>query len=110
MRVEQVCGAVQGDRGLAGARPAAHDEHARQVGADRLVLFGLDRGDDVAHAPGAVAVERGEQRALAGDGEPGGLEASASNTSSSSAVMCRPPRVMKCRRRTTCIGSTAVAR
>ena len=29
VRVEQVGGAVQGDGGLAGARPALHDQHAR---------------------------------------------------------------------------------
>ncbi len=73
VRVEQVRGTVQRDGGLAGARSAAHDEHAGQVGADRLVLLGLDRGDDVAHAAGAMAIERGEQRALAGDGEARGL-------------------------------------
>ena len=50
--------------------PPADDEHAGDVGADRFVLFGLDRGDDVAHAAGAVAFERGEQRALAGDRQP----------------------------------------
>ncbi len=69
VRVEQVRGAVQGDRGLARSRPAADDQHAVHVGADRFVLFGLDRGDDVAHAAGAVALQRGEQRALARDPE-----------------------------------------
>ena len=71
MRVEEVRGAVQRDCGLAGAGPARDDEHAGDVGADRLVLLGLDRRDDVAHAAGAVALERGEQRAFARDLEPG---------------------------------------
>ena len=48
------------------ARPAS-------VGADRFVLLGLDRGDDVAHAAGAGPLERGEQRALADHREPGGV-------------------------------------
>ena len=75
---------MQRDRGLAGAGTAGDDQHAGQVGADRLVLLGLDRGDDVAHAAGAVAFERGEQRALAHDrGSPTASAASWSNTSSS---------------------------
>ncbi len=69
MRVEKVRGAVQRDRGLAGAGPARDDEHAVRVGSDRFVLLGLDRRDDVAHAAGAVPLERGEQRALARDRE-----------------------------------------
>ncbi len=70
VRVEQIGGAVQGDRGLPGARSAPDDQHAVHVGADRFVLFGLDRGDDVAHAPGAVPLQGREQRALARDPEP----------------------------------------
>ena len=35
----------------------------REVGADDLVLLGLDRGDDVAQLAGAGRLERGEQRA-----------------------------------------------
>ena len=69
VRVEQVRGAVQRDRGLARTRAAPDHEHAVDVGADRLVLLGLDGGDDVAHAAGAVLLERGEQRAFAGDPE-----------------------------------------
>ena len=57
VRVEQEGGAVQRDRGLAGARAALDDEHAGQRGADDAVLLGLDGGDDVAHAAGAVRVE-----------------------------------------------------
>ncbi len=70
-RVEEVRGAVQGHRGLAGARSARDDQRALDVGADRFVLFGLDGRDDVAHAAGAVALERGEQRAFTGDREAG---------------------------------------
>jgi hypothetical protein len=33
---------------------------------DDLVLLGLDRGDDVAHRPGARRVEGGQQLALRG--------------------------------------------
>ncbi len=65
VRVEEVRGAVQRDRGLAGARPALHDEHAAEAGADDAVLLGLDGGDDVVHPAGAARGERGEQRALA---------------------------------------------
>src|SRR3989442_794619 len=65
MGVQQVRGAVQGDHRLAGAGTALHNEHARQLGPDDLVLLALDRGDDVAEATGAVRLERGEQRALA---------------------------------------------
>ena len=54
MRVEQVGGAVQRDGRLAGPGAAGDHEDARQGGPDRLVLLGLDRGDDVAHPAGAV--------------------------------------------------------
>ena len=54
-------------RRLARSRPAGDDEHPGQVGADGLILFGLDRRNDVAHPAGAVAFERGEQRAFTGD-------------------------------------------
>ena len=74
MGVEEVSGAVQRHGGLAGAGAAGDDEHTWEVGADRLVLLGLDGGDDVAHATGAVPFERGEQRALARDFEAGGRD------------------------------------
>ena len=73
VRIEEIRGAVQRDRGLAGAGSAADHEDAGEVGADRLVLLGLDRGDDVAHAPGAVALERAEQRAFTAHLESGRL-------------------------------------
>ena len=59
--VEQVGGAVQGDRRLAGAWSALHDEHAAQRAADDLVLLPLDGRHDVAHAPGAGPLEGGEE-------------------------------------------------
>ncbi len=62
---------MQGDRGLAGARTAAHDEHPGEIGPDGFVLLGLDGGDDVAHAAGAGPVEGGEQRPLPHHGEAG---------------------------------------
>ena len=65
MRVEEERGAVERDRGLPCAGAAGDDEHAGKVGADHVVLLGLDRGDDVGHASGPPALERGEQRALA---------------------------------------------
>ena len=73
VRVEQVRGTVQRDRGLARARSSADHEDAGKVGPDRLVLLGLDRRDDVAHAPGAVAFERAEERAFAAHLETGRL-------------------------------------
>ena len=48
--VEQVRGAVQRDHGLARARAALHDQHAGHRRPDDVVLFGLDRGDDVGRA------------------------------------------------------------
>ena len=47
--VQQERGAVQPDRGLAGAGRALHADRLLQVGADDDVLLGLDGGDDVAH-------------------------------------------------------------
>ena len=65
VRVEQVGGAVQGHRGLAGAGAALDDEHAGEGGADDLVLLALDGADDVAHVARAGLAERGQQRARA---------------------------------------------
>ena len=45
---------MQGDGGLARARTTG-DHEAPGNGADRLVLLGLDGGDDVVHPPGAPA-------------------------------------------------------
>ncbi len=64
--VEEVGGAVQGDGGLAGAGAALDDEDTAVRGADDAVLVGLDGLHDVAHAPGACGVQRGEQHGVAG--------------------------------------------
>jgi len=55
--VEEERGAVQTDRGLAGARTALHDEARLERCADHDVLLGLDRGHDVAHLAGAFALQ-----------------------------------------------------
>ena len=65
--VQEVRRAVQRDNGLAGARPAGDGGDAGVVGADRLVLLGLDGGDDVAHPRPPGTLQRGHQRALADD-------------------------------------------
>ena len=53
--VEQPRGAVQADRGLAGAGAALHDERAVGRQADQLVLLRRDRRDDLAHLADALA-------------------------------------------------------
>ena len=63
--VQQVGGAVQRNDRLAGPRAALDDEHAGLRRTDDLVLFGLDRGDDVAERSRAAAFEGGEQRRVA---------------------------------------------
>ncbi len=68
--VQQICRAVEGDDGLAGARTALDHEHTGLRRADDLVLLGLDRGDDVAERPGAAALEGGEQGRVATQGRP----------------------------------------
>ena len=62
MVVEQERGTVEPDRGLAGSRPALHREHTTQGRADHVVLFGLDRGDDVEHQARATTLDLREQR------------------------------------------------
>ena len=69
--VEQEGRAVQRDDGLAGAG-AAGDRHDALAGrADRLVLLGLDGGDDRVHRAVAGAGELRHQRALADDRQVG---------------------------------------
>ena len=67
--VEKVRRPVQGHDGLAGAGAAGDDRDAGVVGADRLVLLGLDGGDDVLHAGAARPRQRRHERALADDGQ-----------------------------------------
>ncbi len=66
VRVQEVGGAVQRDRGLARARPALDHERPGQVGADDAVLLGLDGRDDVRHPARTALGHRRQQRALAG--------------------------------------------
>jgi hypothetical protein len=61
MRIEEPRSTVQSHRRLAGAGAALHDERALGLGRDQPVLVGLDRRDDVAHAPFAAPVELLEQ-------------------------------------------------
>ncbi|MEJ7720635.1 MAG: hypothetical protein WKF58_09390 [Ilumatobacteraceae bacterium] len=65
VRVQQVCGTVQRDDGLAGAGSALHDQHTGLWRADDLVLLALDRGHDVAERSRAAALERRQQRRVA---------------------------------------------
>ena len=69
VRVEEVRGAVQRHRRLPGAGATGDHEDPGERRPDRFVLLGLDGGDDVAHPPGALEVERGEERALPHHGE-----------------------------------------
>ena len=69
--VEQVRGAVERHRGLAGARRPLDDRHAGAGATDHDVLLGLDRGHHVLHATGPRRVERGHQRTLADEVQPG---------------------------------------
>ncbi len=61
---EQVGGAVQGDLRLAGAGAAGDERDAAGRGADRLVLFLLNGGDDVAHLRAPSPSQRRQQRAF----------------------------------------------
>ena len=73
MLEQQVRGAVQADRGLAGARPALHDEALVDRRADHDVLLRLDRGDDLAHRAGARRADLGEHRVRHARGRRGGV-------------------------------------
>ncbi|MEZ5207105.1 MAG: hypothetical protein R2690_09045 [Acidimicrobiales bacterium] len=55
---------MQRHDGLARPRTALHHEHAGQLGADDLVLFALDGGDDVTELAGAGRLERRDQCAM----------------------------------------------
>ncbi|MEO3870960.1 hypothetical protein ABGB18_19285 [Nonomuraea sp. B12E4] len=62
VRVQQVGGAVQADRRLAGAGRALHTQGDLQAGAYEVVLLGLDGGHDVAHGADAGALDLGGQQ------------------------------------------------
>ena len=61
VRVQQVGGPVQRHHGLAGPRPALHNQDAGNLGADDPVLLALDGGHDVSEATGSGCLERGDQ-------------------------------------------------
>ena len=65
VRVEQVRDAVQRHHCLAGARATLDHQHPRVIEPDDLVLLGLNRRDDVAHAVTARRVDRREQGGVA---------------------------------------------
>ena len=67
--VEQVGRAVEGDDGLARAGATRDLGDATCAGADGLVLVGLDRRDDVAHALAAAAGQGRHERAVPDDDE-----------------------------------------
>jgi hypothetical protein len=55
--IEQVRGAMQTDRRLAGAGRALHGERGIQIGTHQLVLIRLDGGHDVSHRPDAGTLD-----------------------------------------------------
>ena len=106
--VEQVGRPVQGDDGLAGAGAARDLGDAAGAGADRLVLVGLDRRDDVAHALAAAAGQGRHERAVADDDEVVGRLGD--HEVVLDADDDRGPRLRRTRRRRTPIGCVGVAR
>lgn len=62
--VEEVGGAVQGDDGLAGARPAVDDEGATGARADDGVLVRLDGAEHIPHPGRAVGAQAGDEGGL----------------------------------------------
>ena len=72
VRVQQVCGAMQCDGGLAGARAALHHYGTIERRTDDRVLLALNRGDDIGHLAGTTGTERSQQGALAGKCSGGG--------------------------------------
>ena len=59
--VEQVGRPVQGHGRLPGTGPTLDHQDPRERGTDDLILFALNRADDVAHVPGAGLAEGREQ-------------------------------------------------
>ena len=69
--VEEVRGPVERHCRLAGTRRPLHDGHAGAGATDHDVLLGLDRRDYILHPTSPRGVERGHERALADEVEPG---------------------------------------
>ncbi len=67
--VEEVGGAVQGHRRLAGARTTLDDQDAAERRTDDLVLLGLDGRDDVGHPARPGPVQGGQQGGGTADGQ-----------------------------------------
>jgi hypothetical protein len=63
--IEEIGGAVESHDRLAGARPALDDQHTGLGRANDLVLFGLDRGHDVAETAAAALFQGGDQARIA---------------------------------------------
>ena len=66
--VQQIRGPMEGDRCLAGTRPALHNHHAMHVGADDLILFNLDGRHNVSHVRAAGTTKRSQQCSGADEG------------------------------------------
>ena len=71
MLEQEVRGAVQGDRGLAGAGAALHDQRLVDRRTDDDVLLGLDRGDDLAHRTRPGGADLGQHRIRDAGGDVG---------------------------------------
>ena len=125
--VEQVRGPVQRDRGLARAGTALDHEESGLVGADDLILLGLDRLDDVAHPAGPGRRQCRQQSSFAREvavvhgcvggrvGSAGGRAVDPPSTTARSSVSSVMPTtsrhcVVMCRRSRAPSGCATVAR
>ena len=88
--IEQVRGPVERHCCLAGTGRPLDDRHAGAGATDHDVLLGLDRRHDVLHATGPRRVERGHERALAHEVEPGLASAAPTSKTSSSSPTSSP--------------------
>ena len=73
MLEQEVRGPVEGDGRLARPRPALHDEHLVDRGADDEVLLGLDRRHDLPHRAGALGADLRQHRVGDAAGDVGGV-------------------------------------
>ena len=69
MREQEIGRAVQRHGGLAGARATLDQQHTGQGTSNDLVLFALNRGDDVTHAARACSPEGRQERPRSPEGE-----------------------------------------